>query len=130
MKRSSTPSRHSRPYSLRRTCGRDAMEMQSAASRQNLCYMTEETAGVAARHTSVGGECASPEHAHLTATLYPPGYVAPRLDLKKAVVEAALGEQPPPYVIFLSGAHFSPLLTLAQREAKLFPPRGLMNLVR
>ena len=70
MKRSSTPSRHNRPYSLRRTCGRDAMEMQSAASRQSLHYVTEETAGVAARHTSVGGECASPEHAHLTATLH------------------------------------------------------------
>lgn len=56
--------------------------------------------------------------------------MAPRLDLKKVAVEAALGEQPPPYVIFLSGAHFSPLLTLAQRKANVFPPRKLMSLVR
>jgi hypothetical protein len=41
------------------------------------------------------GKCGS---GHLTANLYPPGYVAPRLDLKRVAVMAALCEQLPPFV--------------------------------
>ena len=71
--------------------------------------------------------CAADE---LQANLYPPGYVAPRLDLKMVAVMATLCEQLPPFVVYLSGGHFSPLLTRAQREATVFPPRELMKLVR
>jgi len=77
--------------------------------------------------SSQAGKCGS---GHLTANLYPPGYVAPRLDLKRVAVMAALCEQLPPFVVYLSGGHFSPLLTRSQREATVFPPRELMKLVR
>ena len=65
---------------------------------------------------------------HLTATLYQPGFAALRPDLKKAAVVAALGEQPPPFVLYLYGGHYSPLLTRAQSEVNAFPPRKLLKL--
>ena len=71
-----------------------------------------------------------PPGGHLTANLYPPGFVAPHLDMKKAAVEAALGEQLPPFVLFLSGKRFSPLLTRVQHTGPTFVPRKLMKLAR
>ena len=71
---------------------------------------------------------------YLSATIYPSGLGKPRCDVKKEelVSEVDGGKwaavlAAKPLLIYLEGRHYSPLLTLGQREATLFPPSKLMK---
>ena len=98
----------------------------AAAELERAILLLQPAGGECGDQPQMASKCGS---GHLTATLYPPNFAMPRLDLKKAAVAAALGEQPPPFVLFLGGGHYSPLLTRAQRTATPFPPRELMKLL-
>lgn len=64
----------------------------------------------------------------LIASVYTPGYPAPREDVDKDEVKLLLKrEEKDVRVLFLENCHFSPLLSEAQRDASFFAPRELLS---
>ena len=64
----------------------------------------------------------------LIASVYAPGYPAPREDVDKEEVKLLLKrEEKDVRVLFLENGHFSPLLSKAQRDASFFAPRELLS---
>ena len=64
----------------------------------------------------------------LIASVYAPGYPAPREDVDKDEVKLLLKrEEKDVCVLFLENGHFSPLLSEAQRDASFFAPRELLS---
>ena len=87
---------------------------------RTIVVMQLTSVGEQAQVVSCGG--------HLSATVYAPGFVTPRQDVKKSELLVLLTGDSPALVLYLEGCHFSPLLTLQQRNAKMFAPSALMKL--
>ena len=105
---------NSKTHKTPKTHGKRAAPQPSkprAAPRNAILVLQPQPAGATQM-----AKCGS---GHLTATLYSPGYVAPRLDMKKVAVMTALREQPMPFVIYLCGMHLSPLCCRARSVTPL-----------